>query len=375
MKSGSEKAILDWALKYYDYGWCIIPIRTESKKPAIRSWKKYQLVRANKQQLEKWFATNNRNIAVIVGEVSNGLTCRDFDTIAEYHLWVSKYPDLAKILPTVQTSKGRHIYFEGHINGIRHIANGELRGNGGYCLLPPSVHPDGAIYQWVNPVFNGNLLAIDPELAGFIPDVTEQTEKTEQTEQSEAIVSDDLIERAIKETLPQELGTRNRKIFEFARALKSLPQFTDVGRERLRQLVKAWHKQALPNIRTKEFEETWIDFLKAWPRIKYLNGEEPIMKVFEKAIRLEPPKVAVEKYPENNNLKILVSLCQELQRAAGNNPFYLSVRTAGKLLKVSPMQANRWLFLLVSDGILKIVAKGGTAKTVRKATRFRYIAN
>ena len=98
-------------------------------------------------------------------------------------------------------------------------------------------------------------------------------------------------------------------------------------------------------------------------------------KIFETAIQLEPPEVAVEKYPDNSKLKILVSLCRELQRAAGSNPFFLATRTAGKLLKINPMQASRWFFLLETDGILKVVVKGGTAENPRKATRFRYIAN
>ncbi len=73
-------------------------------------------------------------------------------------------------------------------------------------------------------------------------------------------------------------------------------------------------------------------------------------------------------------MKILASLCRELQRAAGENSFFLSVRTAGKLLNVSAMQASRWLFLLENDGILKVTAKGGTAENPRKAPRFRYVA-
>ena len=97
-------------------------------------------------------------------------------------------------------------------------------------------------------------------------------------------------------------------------------------------------------------------------------------KILEKAVRLEPPKVAVEKYPDHDKLKILVSLCRELQRAAGDGPFYLSVRTAGRLLDVTPMTANRWLFLLLSDGILRLVEKGGTKDTVREASRYEYLA-
>jgi hypothetical protein len=395
MDKKSETTILDWALWYCRLGWCVICIPYGTKKARIK-WGKYQKSRPDENQLRKWFANERRNIAVVLGDVSGGLACRDFDTIDEYEVWATKHPRLSKALPTVKTANGYHVYFIGHVEGIRHLAHGELRGRGGYCLLPPSVHPDGPLYEWMNPATNENLWKITPEIAGFIVNVTEQTEKTEQTEQTEqseqteAMIkrgkeaevetksktkSKEEIETAIMKTLPREVGTRNRQIFEFARAIKSLPQYADADPRHLRELVERWHKKALGNIRTKEFEETWIDFLKAWPRIKYVKGEEPMAKIFERAISLDPPKIAIEKYPNHSKLKILVSLCRELQRAAGSEPFFLSARTAGKLLKISAMQANRWLFLLQSDGILTLVCKGGTAETVRQASRYRYVAD
>jgi hypothetical protein len=344
-------------------------------------------------------------MAVVLGEISIGLACRDFDTIGAYESWKESHPDLAAILPTVKTGKGYHVYFLARVQGRKDIKGnngkhmGELRGSGHYCMLPPSVHSNGFVYDWVNPPTKENLLSLDPKRAGFLPvwiNVTEQPETTEQPEQSEQMEAirgevgggfcddkkrqmktkiklEDEVEKAIIETLPQEVGTRNRQIFEFARALKSLPQYADADPRQLRDLVKLWHKKAMPKIRTKEFEETWIDFLKAWPRIKFVKGEEPMAKIFEKAISLEPPKIAVENYPDHDKLKILVSLCRELQQAAGNDPFYLSVRTAGRLLNVTPMTANRWLFLLLSDGVLKLISKGGTADTVRQASRYRYV--
>ena len=186
MAKRSEKTVLDYALAYYSRGWSIIPIPI-GKKAARIKWGKYQKSRPDESQLRNWFANGNRNIAVVLGEVSGGLACRDFDTAEEYEEWVARHPKLSKILPTVRTANGYHVYFKGQVEGIRHVANGELRGSGGYCLLPPSIHPNSQIYQWVNPLLNANLLAIEPELAGFIPNVTEQTEKTEQTEQTEAI--------------------------------------------------------------------------------------------------------------------------------------------------------------------------------------------
>jgi Bifunctional DNA primase/polymerase, N-terminal len=372
-----ENTFLEQALDYHRLGWCVIPIPQRQKAARIK-WSKYQQIRPDEAHVKKWFSNGSRNIAVILGEVSGGLTCRDFDTMTEYEKWSAGFPDLARTLPTVQTARGMHVYFEGHVKGIRHIANGELRGSNGYCLLPPSIHPDGPIYQWKIPVKNGDLLILDPKLAGFMPDVTEKTEhteKTEKTEQTEAIIGGNEVEKAIIETLPQEYGTRNRKIFELAHYLKSLPQYNEANPKDLREIVEQWYKLALPNIRTKEFEETWIDFLKGWGRIKYPKGEEPMAQIFQSAIEMELPAIVIQKYPDNKNLQLLACLCNELQRAAGDNPFYLSARTAGRLLKVSPMSANRWLFLLVEDGIIKVIRKGGTAQTTRKATRYKYIPN
>jgi hypothetical protein len=254
-------------------------------------------------------------------------------------------------------------------------------------MLPPSAHPDGPRYEWIIRPTAENLLVVDPVVAGFVPNggfVTEQPEQaentetpeqTETTEQTEAIEWGVVVEEAIRGTLPTECGTRNRRVFELARTLRSFPQFADADPKDLRAIVQEWHRRALPKIRTKEFEETWIDFLKAWPRIRYAKGTEPMMEVFKRAAESNPPRIAVAKYPENQRLQILVALCRELQRAEGKGPIYLGCRTAGKLFSVSHTEANRWLFLLVSDEILQVVAKGGTPENPRKATRFRYMGD
>ena len=81
---------------------------------------------------------------------------------------------------------------------------------------------------------------------------------------------------------------------------------------------------ALPTIRTKEFEETWIDFMMARPRVKYKLGEGPIGQIFAKARHSKPPNIAREKYPTHEKLQLLVTLCRELQIAAGSKPFFHS---------------------------------------------------
>ena len=98
-------------------------------------------------------------------------------------------------------------------------------------------------------------------------------------------------------------------------------------------------------------------------------------QTFQKAVEAERPQIAMRMYPNNETLQILVSLCRELQRAKGEQPFYLGCRTAGKLFSVTHAEAARWLFVLESDGILRVVAKGGTHENPRKATRFRYLGD
>jgi hypothetical protein len=275
---------------------------------------------------------------------------------------------------------------------IVHLGDGELRG-GGYCLLPPSTHPNGHQYRFSIPL-NRRIPALDLVEAGFLTaDVTESTEdngdnggvlrqqkplRGESQSDSKTILTastdiPEAIEQAIIESLPTGPGRRNKQVFELARGLKAIPALADIPKEDLKDLkraVRRWHELARPVIRTQPFEETWIDFIQAWPKVRFPKGAEPMAQVIARVIEADIPDVA-QSY-EQSELRRLVAICRELQRATGGGPFYLSARTAGRLLEVSPMTAWRWLFLLESDGILATVTKG-TAKT-QKATRFRYLA-
>ena len=55
----------------------------------------------------------------------------------------------------------------------------------------------------------------------------------------------------------------------------------------------------------------------------------------------------------------------------GDEPFYLDCRTAGRLLGIHYVLANKWLRLLVMDGVLSLVSRG----IRNKASEYRYIAD
>ena len=132
-------------------------------------WKQYQSKPPDEQKLRKWFGRREElGMAVILGDVSGGLVCRDFDVMAGYDRWATDHPELAKTLPTVETARGRHVYFRSTYRGIKKLADGELRG-GGYCLLPPSRHPDGPLYRWLILLPDGLLPVVDDvQAAGFL---------------------------------------------------------------------------------------------------------------------------------------------------------------------------------------------------------------
>lgn len=400
--TGQGLSLLEIALEYHRRGWSIIPIKTGTKKPACRSWKRYQSEQPTVATLRRWFASGkDHGLAVILGEVSGSLVCRDFDVMEAYDRWAAEHPDLAETLPTVATARGRHVYFRSDHRGIVKRADGELRG-AGYCLLPPSRHPDGPEYEWLAPLPDGDLPFVeDLKTAGLLahpPRATERTERTEITEENggqqrrtEAIGServfgfesdrDEEVERAILESLPKEprtypgRGRRNDQVFDLCRVLKAIPRLADAGPHALEPVVRRWHELGLMNglIGSIPFEETWMDFLHGWPNVKFPKGTEPMAVIFEQVQTGSLPQAAF-RY-EQPGLRLLVALCRELQRASGDRPFFLGCRTAGRLLGVDHTTAWRWLFLLQHDRpqVLEVVEKGGRAR--RQASRYRYLGD
>lgn len=147
-----EKAKLssyDAAKKYLARGFSVIPLLPGSKKPAI-PWQKYQTEYATEPDLHEWFVVNKYQIGIVTGKLS-GICVVDLDS--EQAIEFAKKLGIFDITPRVKTSKGFHLYFK-YKPGLRNfqgrddLPDIDLRGEGGYVVAPPSVHPSGHIYVY-----------------------------------------------------------------------------------------------------------------------------------------------------------------------------------------------------------------------------------
>ena len=128
-------------------GWSIIPVST-NKRPLIE-WKKYQQIKATSEEITDWFVSYpDANISVVTGKISN-LVIVDIDP---------KNGGSDKDFSGINTVKvktannGWHFYFqfeEGVTNSAGIRSGIDIRGEGGYAVLPPSILESGNHYEWL----------------------------------------------------------------------------------------------------------------------------------------------------------------------------------------------------------------------------------
>jgi replicative DNA helicase len=134
----------------------VIPT-TETKSPAITTWKPYQSEKIKEEEIEALFSgANVKGLGIVCGAISGNLEVIDVDTKHDDtgSLWdelrgliEDNLPELYKSLVIAQTkSGGYHIYYRcSSIAGNLKLSNKanretliETRGEGGYVVAPPS---------------------------------------------------------------------------------------------------------------------------------------------------------------------------------------------------------------------------------------------
>jgi hypothetical protein len=152
----SENKLLNSALYYQGKGYSVIPCEPKGKKPLVR-WEMYQTVRPDEKRIEKWWTQHpNANIGIITGKIS-GILVLDYDGNEGDATLNSQLPEIE---PTAMASTGNggHYYFQypedddgwprRFQNFAKKLPGLDFRGDGGYVIAPPSLHPNGTQYKW-----------------------------------------------------------------------------------------------------------------------------------------------------------------------------------------------------------------------------------
>src|SRR5262245_9915782 len=166
------KEFLEAALRYETQNFSVIPLRPREKLPAITTWKEYQTRRASADEIESWWSLwPDANVGVVTGAISE-LVVIDMDSAEAKDKLKELLPsfDLTDV-PRSRTGKGWQLFFQhpGVVvaNRAGVIAGLDVRGDGGYVVVPPSIHPNGKTHMWESPI-NGALPKLPVELFELI---------------------------------------------------------------------------------------------------------------------------------------------------------------------------------------------------------------
>ncbi len=133
------------------------------------TWEPYQTTPPTIADADRWLAAGTQALAVVCGKVSGGVEILDFDIEGYYERWIGVVGELGSSLPVQRTGGGgiqvawrcpqpdRNQKLAWHPDPTAHAGRCiaiETRGEGGYALLPPSLHPSGRRYELLSGRFS-----------------------------------------------------------------------------------------------------------------------------------------------------------------------------------------------------------------------------
>jgi hypothetical protein len=173
------KATCDYAIAYTSKGYSVIPLKPKSKQPSVPSWKPFTVSKASIEQLENWFIDSDNNIGIITGRISS-IFAIDIDGQDTYNFFIQKIESLSSVdkqlvqsikdTMRIKTGSGNTnlifrfdpekfpigdelantiLWKDSSANQNNH-SEIRLKGEGGYIVVPPSIHENDEQYKLVN---------------------------------------------------------------------------------------------------------------------------------------------------------------------------------------------------------------------------------
>jgi hypothetical protein len=161
----------EWAKMYRELGLQVVPAmrpsehKTQWKRPALPKWRELENELAPDFTFERWYGDNGEharryNMGVIAGACSSGVFVVDLDlhkNIRAQAWWdeMSHMATNAGDLDTVEQETGgggAQLFFRAPLGWIpptcKTSIGVDIRGQGGFAMMPPSMHESGTAYHW-----------------------------------------------------------------------------------------------------------------------------------------------------------------------------------------------------------------------------------
>ena len=145
------REILDAAIGYAKLGFRVLPLKPGTKEPLIADWPNNATT--DEATIRGWWAKwPKANIGIATGRYEGGYFCvLDFDPRNGGDWYGEAGPETLPPTWVVHTGGGgRHYYYRTRepLRGAKLEAGVDLKGEGGYVVAPPSIHPEGGAYVW-----------------------------------------------------------------------------------------------------------------------------------------------------------------------------------------------------------------------------------
>lgn len=249
----------------------VIPCMFMEKTPAIGTWLPYQKTMSTEVERTEWFLSGaQRNVAVVTGAVSGNLVVLDFDDPKAFKKLFKSTEGLSNETLVVETGKGIHVYYfldytPPNIK-IRHFGI-DVKGEGGYVLFPPSIHPETKkMYKSISNLSTVKIKHFNGDIVEWL---LEQCVKVDKKFNPDDIREPISIETLLK---PQAEGARNESAVQLATWFR-LKKLTE---DQTMQKLIEWNTQNTPPLTNSELETILHSAYKRKTPYHYRYVENPL---------------------------------------------------------------------------------------------------
>lgn len=245
------------ARDYVERGLAIIPLGVGKKEPVTKSglndWTD------NPGQIDVWWGQGEHagkrgnpryNIGMACGQVSGGIIAIDLDCHSDeangldyLRDWEVEHGKLPETWTQITGSGGKQLFYRAG-QDIRNSANGEIgvdvRGNGGYVVLPPSLHPCGDCYEWSISPDDMDVADADDKVYDFIRAVSKTKKRSDGWNSEKAGIPSEITEN------------RNETLFSLGRSFLSRGSGHDEVATLIRSLNATICRPPLPDVEVEK---------------------------------------------------------------------------------------------------------------------------